>query len=246
MSKNSEIAVLGAIILENELIYDVISKLQVSDFLIPAHQLIFEAMLSLYDDKKDIDYITLEEKLGDKNYGGLEYLVTLPDRTPIGGATSSVFDSYVAYTKKDSIRSQLSRLGSKITTTMADRLAQPQDLLDEIDKDLSVINGSESIGVYTTEEIIAEICKDLEEAAKYDSPIIGLPSGLAKLDEYTAGFQNGELIVIGGRPSMGKTAGSLNMVRHMGVEADIPILFFSCEMKRTQILHLLACLVLVA
>lgn len=242
-SSEAEQAVLGGLMLENDRWDDVLSVIQDSDFYIPAHRRIFQSMGKLLAGQQPIDLITLSESLEQKGtivqVGGFAYLAELSKNTPSAA-------NIVAYADIVAERSRLRKLlqlGRELSTEAVNQRADSAALSEraelqlfqisekkQIQQNVSLIEGLESLASYL-------------ETVTGGNGITGTPTGFSELDMMTCGLQNGDLILLAARPSMGKTALALTF----GIGAlrllDKPVLSFSLEMPRFQLLQRLVSMV---
>jgi replicative DNA helicase len=234
--------VLGAVLLENEAIAVVIENLAAKDFYKEAHKKIFLAMLDLYEKNEPIDLITLTEQLSRKEQleevGGATYLSSIVSLVPT--AANARYHSKIV--KEKSILRNLIITATEIITTSYDSEQDVHELLDTAET--KIFNISEKM-VRQSYIHIKDVVKDTIELVDklFDKKelITGLPTGFSDLDEATTGFHPGDLIVIGARPGMGKTAFSLNIITHAAIEENIPIAVFSLEMTKEQIVLRMLC-----
>jgi len=234
--------VLGAVLLENEAIAVVIENLTPKDFYKEAHRKIFIAMLDLYEKNEPIDLITLTEQLNRKEQleevGGATYLSALVSLVPT--AANARYHSKIV--KEKAILRNLILTATEIITTSYDSDQNVHELLDAAET--KIFNISERM-VRQSYIHIKDVVKDTIELVDrlFDKKelITGLPTGFSDLDEATTGFHPGDLIVIGARPGMGKTAFCLNIITHAAIEENIPIAVFSLEMTKEQIVLRMLC-----
>ena len=238
----AEQSVLGAILLENESIGSVIEHLSPEDFYRDAHRKIFFAMLELYEKSEPIDLITLTELLNRKEQieeiGGAAYLSSIVNLVP----TSANAKYHAKIVKEKAVLRNLIITATEIITTSYDTDRDVRDLLDLAET--KIFNISEK-AIRQTYVHIKNIVKDTIELVDklYDRKerITGLATGFTDLDEATTGFHPGDLIVIGARPGMGKTAFCLNIITHAAIEERVPIAVFSLEMTKEQIVLRMLC-----
>ncbi|MCP5180638.1 MAG: replicative DNA helicase [Pseudomonadales bacterium] len=237
-SVEAEMSVLGGLMLSAERWIDVVEICKSSDFYRPQHQLIFEAMISLADDDEPLDAVTVSEKLQSNGMleraGGLAYLAELVDATP--GVTNLL--AYARIVRERSTLRQLIAAANQI----AEMAFSPQGkdagaLLDIAEK--SVFNISEGRlrdgGPEPVNEILAGAVKRVQELFDSKGNITGLSTGFDDLDDETAGLQKSDLIIVAGRPSMGKTSFSMNIAEHAAMTGKGAVLVFSMEMPAEQL-----------
>jgi replicative DNA helicase len=234
--------VLGAILLENEAIAAVIEVLSPNDFYKDAHKKIFTAMLDLYERNEPIDLVTLTEQLNKKDQleavGGASYLSTIVNMVP----TSANARYHAKIVKEKAILRNLITTATEIISMSYDTEQDVNELLDLAE---TKIFGISEKAVRQTYVHIKDVVKDTIELVDklFDKKehITGLPTGFIDLDEATTGFHPGDLIVVGARPGMGKTAFCLNIVAHVAIEERVPIAIFSLEMTKEQIVLRMLC-----
>jgi replicative DNA helicase len=238
----AEQAVLGAVLLENEAIAAVIESLTPNDFYKEAHKKIFIAMLDLYEKNEPIDLITLTNQLSKKEQlegiGGASYLSSIVSLVP----TSANARYHSKIVKEKAILRNLIVTATEIVASGYDTEQDVHELLDLAETKIFSISEK---AVRQTYVHIKNVVKDTIELVDrlFDKKehITGLATGFSDLDEATTGFHPGDLVVIGARPGMGKTAFSLNIVTHAAIEENVPIAVFSLEMTKEQIVLRMLC-----
>jgi replicative DNA helicase len=246
-SLEAEQAVLGAIILEGEAITKAIEILCSDDFYRDAHRKIYNAMVELFNKNEPIDLITITEHLKDKgeleDVGGLSYLSTLATVVP----TSANIKYYAKLVREKALLRSIIRACTEIVTKVYEEPEDADEMLDYAEKLIfEISNKRTNTSFYQMKDVVKHTIKIVESMYERKAVITGIPSGFKDLDELTSGFQPGDLIIIGGRPGMGKTAFSLNIAQHVGVELGEPVAFFSLEMSKEQIaMRLLSSLAMV-
>ncbi|MDX1587956.1 MAG: replicative DNA helicase [Oleiphilaceae bacterium] len=238
-SVEAEQAVLGGLLIDSsgwELVVELVSE---ADFYRHEHRLIFHAIDRLVANDKPLDVVTLAEWLehaGElEDCGGLSYLGSLAEQTP--GAAN--IRAYAEIVHERSILRQLVEASGKI----ADSAFNPKgrataELLDEAEREVFRIAESRSqdgAGPKSINPILTETLTRIEELFESDGALTGLTSGFKDLDEMTSGFQPSDLIIIAGRPSMGKTAFAMNLVENAIMASDKATLVFSMEMPADAI-----------
>jgi replicative DNA helicase len=238
----AETAVIGSIMIDNDCIGKVIEIIDEFCFYRPAHQKIYAAALRLYEKNEPVDIITLSEELKREKLldetGGVYFLTELAESVP-----SSANVEYHARIVLE--RYLLRKLISESAQIAQDCYSGEQNVYDLIDKAEQRIFGiSEKEHRQTFQHISPIMHEAFDRIEKYHSRagvVTGVPTGFRKLDELTSGFQPGELIIIAGRPSMGKTALALNIARNAAVEGKVPVGIFSLEMSKQQLALRLLC-----
>jgi replicative DNA helicase len=254
-SLEAEQSVLGAVLRDNESLNHIIDgKLQADDFYKRAHKTIFAAMLKMNSQGEPIDTLTLANFLkkidikGEKNknsnefysksdnllqdVGGINYLITLLDSVP----TSANAAYYTKIVKDSSLRRSLIHTASEIVDSAFTHKGETVDLIDNIEEKILQISSVRThSGVAKISDIIQNAFPRIEARHRNKGAITGVETGLIELDKLTSGFQPSDLIIIAGRPAMGKTALALSIVRKIAVEHGKRVAFFSLEMSADQI-----------
>ena len=241
-SEEAELAVLGSMLSSKEAIDQSIQWLEPKDFYKDAHMKIFSAMQKLSDKAEPIDTLSVSEYLKKNNdldaVGGIYFLTGLVEMVP----TAAHIKRYANIVKEKAQLRNLISLSHKIAKEAYDDSLDVSEILEKSEKSMFEITQNQMKGGFKQiNEGIISALDDLEEKRKKDSVVTGVPSGLLDLDELTSGFQKGELVIIAGRPSMGKTALALSMIRNAALEADMGIGMFSLEMGNQSLAMRLLC-----
>lgn len=240
-SVEAEQSVLGALLLENaalDRISDVISE---GDFYNEAHRFIFRAVQRLVSDGKPADVITVGDWLKNADrldyVGGMPYLGALAQSVP----TAANIRRYAEIVREHSVLRSLAAVASEI----ADAAYRPagrsaEQLLDEAEGrvfQIAEMGERSRVGFQPMSELVTHVANRVEELYARDnrSNVTGIATGYTDLDDMTAGMQRGDLIIVAGRPSMGKTAFSLNIAEHVALDLKLPVAVFSMEMSATQL-----------
>src|SRR5213594_1269485 len=241
-SLEAEESVLGGIMLDNTVIDRVIGVLQPDDFYRGAHRKVFRAMMDLTERSEPVDLITLSETLKARGelaeVGGAAYLAELTERVP----TAANAAHYAKIVRERSILRGLIEASTEIAT----RGYQASDNVDELlDRAEQLIFGIQERKVKQAfaklSEVLVESIKTIERLYEQKQAVTGVPTGLADLDALTAGLQPSDLIIVAGRPSMGKTAFCLNIAEHAALRADVGVAVFSLEMAKEQLAMRMLC-----
>lgn len=233
---DAEKAVLGAMLLDWSSVNNVVSMLQSDRFFSYQNQLIFEAMLSLFRQSAHGDALALINELTKNNKlqeaGGAAYIASLTDTVP----TSANIEYYAQIVLDMATRRDLIKMSDEIKATSFDKSKESRYILEEAEKKIfSLSERNETVQVHEAKYIIGETLKIIEDRTKRKDAYTGIPCGIGQLDTMTSGFQNEELIILGARPSIGKTAMALSMMQYIAVEKQIPCGFFSLEMSYQMI-----------
>lgn len=237
----AESSVLGGILLENEAINRVLEVLTTDDFYRESHRKIFRAMIELYDRSEPVDLITLSDILKAKGdleaVGGSAYLASLANAIP----TSANIHHYARIVREKAIRRYLISAATMIATRGFEDQENVDEFLDEAEK---VIFDISEKRVRTSFVMVGEMIRDsikmVERLYERKELVTGVPSGYKDLDRLTAGFQPSDLIVVAGRPSMGKTALCLNIATHAAF-GGTGVALFSLEMAKEQLVLRMLC-----
>ncbi len=233
----AEKSLLGAVMLSDSVLPEVLTILRPTDFYENRHQTIYKAMISLYDQHKPIDLLTLTSELKTtkelKNIGGAPYLTELTNFVP----TASHAKAYAEIIEKASVRRKLIKAGSIISDKAFEDDANVDDLIGAAEKELFEVSDKIVKSDYVPmEELLADAFDRIEELHKNKGALRGLKTGFRDLDKKTAGFQKGDLVIIGARPAMGKTTFAQNLAYNIATINKKGVLFFSMEMAANEII----------
>ena len=232
----AEQAVLGALLLNWTAMAEVVSLLRPDRFYSLQNQVIFEAMLKLYSKNATGDTISLINELTVENKldqaGGAAYIASLTDTVP----SSANIDYYANMVLDRASRRDLIRISSELKATSFDLQKDSKALLDSAEQKIfALAERNETTQIYSAQQIMFREIEIIDARYKSKNQFTGVPTGFAKLDTHTSGFQNSELIIIGARPSIGKTALALSIIQNIACEKRIPCGFFSLEMPYESI-----------
>lgn len=241
-SLEAEVSVLGAILLENEALNRVLEILTESDFYRESHRKIFSAIINLYERSEPADLITLSEELKRLNHleetGGVEYLNSLVNN--ISTAANIVYYSKII--KEKSILRKLINRSTEIISEGYAYSGDVDDLLDRAEQSIFEITEDRvRPSFYPLKDIIKSSFKTIEKLYEKRQLITGVPTGFSKLDEMTSGLQASDLIIVAGRPSMGKTSFALNIAQNAAIDGPVPSAIFSLEMSKEQLALRMLC-----
>jgi len=241
---DAEQSVLGAILIDNNVLPTTLELLNVNgeDFYRDSHRRIFVAMTELFDRSEPIDLITLTDHLkrteGLDSIGGPQYLSSLAGMVP----TSANIRYHAKIVREKAMIRGLLRSVTDIARNVYDNEMDAEELIDMAEKTVFEISDKRiKVSFVTLKEVIKDSFQMIEQLYDRKETITGVPSGFKELDEMTTGFQKGDLVIIGGRPSMGKTAFSLNIAQHVGVYMKEPVAIFSLEMAKEQLAFRMLC-----
>ena len=231
-----ERAILGGLMLETER-YDAVSEIiEFTDFEGQDHQNIFQSMGELVNSNKPLDPLTVSDRLDSKNLltraGGKNYLIDLASTSP----SAANLEAYAGMVRQKSISRRLMKINSEISELIVNPQGKDAaELLDEAETKIFSLNDEASrtsTNIQKLDELIPQSIERMNEIAKNGSSLLGASTGYKDLDRKLQGLQDGDLIIVAARPSMGKTALSMNIVENFVLNKDIPggVLMFSLEM----------------
>ncbi|HUW27877.1 MAG TPA: replicative DNA helicase [Sulfuriferula sp.] len=240
-SVEAEQSVLGGLLLENhawDRIADVINQ---NDFYRHDHKLIYRMITKLIEQGKPADVVTVAESLENhgelSNVGGLSYLVALAQNTP----SAANIRRYAEIVRERGVMRKLVEVGTDIAESAYNPAGRSaNDLLDQAEAkvfDIAEAGARSQQGFLEIKPLLTEVVERIDELFSRDnqSDVTGIPTGFADLDQKTAGLQPGDLIIVAGRPSMGKTAFSINMGENVAIDSGLPVAIFSMEMGGSQL-----------
>ncbi len=240
-SIEAEQSVIGGLLLENEALDKVADILNAEDFYQFDHKTIFQHIAKLIERNRPADIVTVAESLESTaeltQIGGIAYLASLAQNTP----TAANIRRYAEIVRERAIMRKLVTVGSGI----ADSAYSPngrdaQQLLDEAEaKIFQIAEGGKrsSEGFQDIKVLLPQVAERIDMLFSRDNPsdVTGIPTGFSDLDSMTSGFQGGDLVIVAGRPSMGKTAFSINIAENVALDTGLPVAIFSMEMASTQL-----------
>ena len=238
----AEMAVLGSMLLDEDAISVASERLESSFFYKYSHQKIFEAILDLYNVNKAVDLITLTDMLKKNGaldeIGGASFLTSLANAVP----TSANINHYVSIVKQKSILRTLITNATKIVSMCYESEGNIDEIVDNAEKFIFEVSDRKTQGTYLQiKEIVKDSIEAIDKLYQNKQHVTGVPSGFIDFDIKTAGLQPSDLIIIAGRPSMGKSAFALGIAEHAGVIEKIPTAVFSLEMSKEQLVQRMLC-----
>ncbi len=241
-SLEAEQAVLGAILIENQAINRALEILAPADFYREGHRTIFEAMIRLQDRGEAIDLVTLSEELRQsgelERIGGSGYLANLVNQV----ATSASIRHHARIIREKALLRHLISVATEIVTTGLEGGEKVEDLLDRAEQSIFRISERKIRPSFLpVKDVVKVSFETIERLYETKERITGIPTGFRDLDNLTAGLQPSDLIIIAGRPSMGKTAFALGIARFVGLEKRKPVAIFSLEMSAQQLVIRMLC-----
>ncbi len=231
-----EQAVLGAILIDSRAVSEVIDMLRSEIFYEPKHQIIFQAIVNLFDQSGAIDLLTVRKQLEHmgklREAGGEYYLLELSRKV----TSSAHIEHHARILLEKYMRRKMIEVSHDMKKDAYDETKDVFDILDRAEQNIySVSQGTMKQDAEPVDNILIRVRNEIEEITK-ESKLPGVPSGFADLDRITSGWQRGDLIILAARPSMGKTAFALHMARNIAFDHDMAVAFFSLEMSAEQLL----------
>jgi replicative DNA helicase len=239
----AERSVLGSILLDNEVLHDVVTFLRVQDFYRDAHQVIYSAIRDMYDRNKGIDVVTLSAELDLRgqlqDVGGDDMLEQIVISVP--HAANAKY--YAELVKEKAVNRQLIENATEIIRDGYSNQFTADELLESAERKIFNVGEDQIRGeILELKEVVKQAMDQIAARAETGGhAVTGVASGLVDLDDITAGFHPGQLIILAARPSMGKTAMALNICDHAAINHKIPVLFTSLEMGHLEIAERLLC-----
>lgn len=235
----AEQSILGSMMLDNRVIDEISSEIETRDFYRSDHQLIFNEIISLDEKGEAADVVTVSESLTNlgklENVGGLAYLGTLAKNTPNTGNVKS----YAKIVRERAIlRRLIESANDIIQAAYQPEGRQPEEVLDFAEQmifEIAKNNNQAKAGFRKIDALLGEAVDKIEELFKTKQTVTGVPTGFMDLDKKTSGLQGGDLVIVAGRPSMGKTSFSMNLVEYAAITQNLPVAVFSMEMPGAQL-----------
>ena len=233
-----ERAVLGALMIDKDAYAIVCEILRPESFYEPRNQMVYTAIRDLSMDEKPVDMLTVTDKLAKsgtlEQVGGPGYIAELTS----GVASSANIEYHANIIAQKSLARQLISFSSAIQTKAFDETIDVEDLMQEAEGSLFELSQHNMKKDYTAiDPVIAQAVKGIQDAAKNTDGLTGVSTGYFKLDDITSGWQASDLVIIAGRPAMGKTSFALSMAKNIAADLRTPMAFFSLEMSNVQLVN---------
>ena len=234
---------LGSMLIDPECIGQVLEKIKTSSsFYRHENQIIFDALIALYEKNRggNLDAVLLRDELEKRKQleevGGVEYLAKIMESVP----SSANVMYYAGIVKDKMLLREIIQATTDILNDAYDELGEPAEKLDQAERKIFAVTNKKISGTAASlKDLVSQAYELIQK--REGKHITGIASGYYELDDLTCGLQNGEMIIIAGRPSMGKTALMLNIAEHIGVVEKIPLAIFSLEMGRQQLAERILC-----
>jgi len=234
---DAERSVLGALMLDKNAIIRVADLIKADNFYTPTHSRIFEAIFELFERGEPIDILTVTKKLKDKNLltevGGSAYLTDLINSVP----TATHISYYAKLVKQKKLLRDLIGASAEINERVFDTSEDPEDLLDEVEQKIFAISQkSRPQNFVPIKDELKAAYERIEKLHQGERGLRGVSTGFDELDNYLSGLQRSDLIILGARPSLGKTALCLDIARNAAIKTKTPVGIFSLEMSKDQVI----------
>lgn len=235
-------AVLGSMLISEDAIPLALEVVDVDCFYRDSNRLLFSAILDLYNNQKSVDFITLSDELKRRGsleaVGGIAYLTSLTEAVP----TAANVLHYAKIVKEKSILRFLINNATQIVAESFEPKGNVEELLDRAEKLIFEISDHKAKGGYVVlKDLIRDSIETIDRLYQKKTHVTGVPTGFLDFDRQTSGLQSSDLIVVAGRPSMGKSALVLSIAEHVAVVEKLPVAFFSLEMSKEQLVQRLLC-----
>lgn len=238
----AERAVLGAMMIDDEAIGVAIEHIDSSYFYETAHQKIFNSIIDLYSNRKNVDFITLSDQLKHQGLieavGGVSYLTELIDHVP----SSANVRHYAGIVKEKGIQRKLIKNATEIISRSYEKGVDIEELVDSAEQLIfEIATARQKQEAAHIKDILKETMEVIDNLYKKKQSVTGVPTGFYKFDEMTSGLQKSDLIIVAARPSMGKSAFAASVAEHAAIDKKIPVAFFSLEMSKEQLVQRMLC-----
>lgn len=239
---DAEQCVLGSILIEDGALLKVVEIIQPEDFYKESHGIIYSTMIDLFDHNEPQDLITVHNALTKsgklETAGGSVYLAELTETVPV----ASNVDYYARIVRDKAVLRRLIQKSSDIATMCYEEAGDVDDILENAEGAIFELSQSKIKQAFSPlKDVLKNSIKKVEDLYEKKELITGVSSGFTELDKLTAGFQSSDLVIIAGRPSMGKTAFALNIAQHAAVQNGVPAAIFSLEMSMEQLALRMLC-----
>ncbi|MBN1788045.1 MAG: replicative DNA helicase [Sedimentisphaerales bacterium] len=240
-SLEAEAALLGSMLLDPECIGLVVQRVKTEAFYRLEHQMMFDAVVGLWEKKgSQFDLVLLRDELKKRNQldevGGAQYLAKVAESVP----SSANVEHYLQIVKEKQMLRELIVAAGEVVTEAFETAGDVGDKLDKAEQRIFNVTQKKITGsAVAIKDLLTQAFEAIDKREGHH--VTGLATGFAELDDLTCGLQNGEMIVIAGRPSMGKTSFAMNIAEHIGADNNIPVAIFSLEMSKQQLAERMLC-----
>lgn len=238
----AEQAIIGSMLTDKDAVISAIEVLKEEDFYREDNRAIYTAIVNLYNRAEPIDIITVKAELESmgkfEQVGGLEYLAELPEKVP----TTANASKYIKIVEEKSELRTLIKAANEIIESGYDPTEDVEDIMEGAEKKIfNIMQKKNQKGYTPIKDVLVDSFTLLEELYNRKQHITGVPSGFSELDYKTAGFHGSDLILIAARPAMGKSAFALNIATNAAVKSNVPVVIFSLEMSKEQMVNRILC-----
>ena len=237
-SRQAEEAVLGSVLINAESYFDVASFIEADDFYIVRNRWIWETFTRLHERRAPIDYLTVTDELREKGQlaeiGGSAYITSLVNQTP----TSLHAQAYGKIIEDNSIRRRMLISANELARLALDRQSTVETIMDEAEKSIfSISEKRVRNDLQPIQTVLSEVYDRVDQLSRRDEEIYGVPTGLMDLDRLLGGLQKSDLLIVAGRPGMGKTGFLLSVAKNAAQKYKKHVAFFSLEMSNEQLVQ---------
>ena len=238
----AEQAILGCMLTDKDAVISAIEVLKEEDFYREDNKAIYTAIMNLYNKAEPIDIITVKSELASlgklESVGGLEYLAELPEKVP----TTANVDKYIKIVEEKSVLRSLIKTSNELITLGYDDTQEVDSIIDVAEKKIfNLMQNRNQKGYTPIKDVLVETFAQLEQLYNQKQHITGVPTGFADLDYKTSGLHESDLVLIAARPAMGKSAFAINIAANAALKANTPVVIFSLEMSKEQIVNRILC-----
>src|SRR5690625_2718096 len=238
----AEQAVIGAVFLEPNAFSTAAERITPNDFYRASHQVIFEAMFTLFEKGEPIDIVTVTTWLANADKldiaGGVTYLTDVAGSVP----TAANIDYYSKIVEEKALLRRLIHTATNIVTQSFTKEDEVSDVLDEAERSILEVSSRQNASAFKPiKDVLIDVYDNIEQLHNAKSDVTGVPTGYRDLDRMTSGFQRNDLIIIAARPSMGKTAFALNIAQNVAINTSENVAIFSLEMGADQLVQRMLC-----
>ncbi len=232
----AEASLLGAVLIDSDALVKIADVIVISDFFDTRHQRIYEAITQLYEKRSPIDVLTLADQLKGNGFlemiGGPSYLTELTNFVP----TAAHVEQYAEIVAQKAVRRRLIKTSRELTDLGYDESKAIKELIEEAEANLFEVSQQHvKQSITSIEDVLADSFERFDDLHKDKNKVRGIPTGFRDMDDILAGLQRSDLFILAARPSMGKTAFSLSLAHNVAVQAKEPVLIFSLEMSKEQL-----------
>ena len=237
-SIEAEQSVIGSMLMDKDAVIVALDMISAEDFYSKQYAILYETMLELFNEGKEMDLVVIQDRLREKNVApelsSLDFIKEIITTVP----TSANIKYYANIVKEKSTLRKLIKLNEDIANSCYVGSDSLEDILARTEKDLfELLQSRTSKDIRSIEDIAKNVLYRIEAASRTREVVTGIPTGFIDLDYKTSGLQPSDLVLIAARPSMGKTAFVLNMVQHIAMKKELPCMIFSLEMSSEQLVQ---------